>query len=49
VLDTFDPIARHTIVTSGQDDIEILNTDLAPFHQEILKLLNIPQTDYHPR
>lgn len=48
VLDTFEPIARHTILTDGHDDFEILNTELAPIHQEILKLLSIPKNDYRP-
>jgi len=42
VLAPFEPIAHHTIVTSGKDDFEILNTELALIHREIPKPLNIP-------
>jgi len=34
VLAPFASIARHTILASGRDDFEILNTEQAPIHQE---------------
>lgn len=46
VLDVFEPIARHTILTAGTDDVEIFTTELAPIHRAILKLLRVPTTDY---
>lgn len=47
VLDVFEPLARHTLTTSGSDDCELFATDLAPLHRQILKLLRIPLSDYH--
>lgn len=50
VLDTFEPIARHTLdrlpVGCGSDDSEIFATELAPIHHTILKLLGVPVSDY---
>jgi transposase len=46
VLDVFEPIARHTILTPGSDDYELFTTELAPIHRTILKLLRVPTTDY---
>jgi len=46
VLDVFEPIARHTISTSGSDDFELFTTELAPIHRSILKLLRVPISDY---
>jgi transposase len=48
VLDVFEPIARHTVSTSGSDHFELFTTELAPIHRTILKLLRVPTTDYHP-
>jgi transposase len=50
VLDTFEPIARHTLdrvpFACGSDDSEIFTTELAPIHHTILKLLQMPSSDY---
>jgi transposase len=46
VLDIFEPIARHTISTSGSDEFVLFTTELAPVHRTILKLLHVPATDY---
>ena len=50
VLDTFEPIARHTLdqvpFEYGRDDSQIFTTELAPIHHMILKLLGIPVSDY---
>ena len=48
VLDTFEPIARHSISTPGSDASEIFATELAPIHSMILKLLRVPISDYRP-
>lgn len=48
VLDTFEPIARHTICGPGSDESDIFSTELAPIHSMILKLLRIPASDYRP-
>jgi transposase len=46
VLDTFEPLARHSLGKSGSDEFEIFTTELAPIHCSILKLLRIPTSDY---
>lgn len=46
VLDVFEPIARHTISTSGGDAAQRFTTELAPIHHTILKLLGVPLRDY---
>lgn len=50
VLDTFEPIARHTLdrvpFGGGSDDSEIFTTELAPIHRTILKLLGVPISHY---
>lgn len=46
VLDTFEPIARHTISPAGGGDFEMFTTELAPIHLSILKLLRVSTTEY---
>jgi transposase len=46
VLDVFEPIGRHTIFPADSDDFELFTTELAPIHQQILKLLRMPLSDY---
>jgi transposase len=46
VLDVFEPIARHAIVTPGGTDCELFTTELAPVHRLILNLLRVPTTNY---
>lgn len=46
VLDTFEPIARHSIEIPGSDASDIFTTELAPIHHMILKLLDVPISDY---
>lgn len=46
VLDLFAPISRHTLPSSDASSVEYLTTELTPLHQQILKLLRIPRTDY---
>ena len=47
LLDSFEPLARHTLYQANSDEFELFNTELAPLHRQILKLLRIPTTDYH--
>lgn len=46
VLDTFEPLARHSLCTTGSDESEIFTTELTPIHRSILKLLGIPLSRY---
>ena len=46
VLDVFEPIARHTVFLNDSGDFEMFTTELAPIHRQILKLLQVPTTDY---
>jgi hypothetical protein len=48
LLDVFEPVTRQTLYTTQNDDPEIFNTELAPIHLRILKLLSIPANEYHP-
>lgn len=47
LLDVFEPIGRHTLEQTGSNDFQIFNTELAPIHRMLLKLLRVPETDYH--
>ena len=47
LLDSFEHLARHTLYQAHSDEFELFNTELAPLHRQILKLLRIPTTDYH--
>ena len=47
LLDSFEHLARHTLYQANSDEFELFNTELAPLHRQILKLLRIPTTDYH--
>lgn len=44
VIDTFAPIARHSIQQG--DDFEIFYTEFAPIHKRILKLLKIKESEF---
>jgi transposase len=46
LLDVFEPVTRHTLYTTENDDPEIFNTELAPIHLRLLKLLRIPGNEY---
>ena len=46
LLDVFEPIARHTIRQTRSDLFESFNTELAPIHHMLLKLLRVPTADY---
>jgi transposase len=46
VLDLFAPLSRHTLPSSDSSSPEALTTELTPLHQQILKLLRMPRTDY---
>ncbi len=46
VLDLFAPLSRHTLRSPDSSSPESLTTELTPLHQQILKLLRIPRTDY---
>jgi transposase len=46
LLDVFEPVTRHTLYTTENDDSEIFNTELAPIHLRLLKLLRIPGNEY---
>ena len=48
LLDVFEPVTRQTLYTTQNNDPEIFNTELAPIHLRILKLLSIPANEYHP-
>jgi hypothetical protein len=48
LLDVFEPVTRQTLYTTENKDPEIFNTELAPIHLRILKLLSIPANEYHP-
>ena len=45
LLDVFEPLARHTLMTAG-DDFESFTTELSPLHRQLLKLLRVPTKDY---
>ena len=45
LLDVFEPLARHTLMTGG-DDFESFTTELSPLHRQLLKLLRVPTKDY---
>ena len=45
LLDVFEPLARHTLITAG-DDFESFTTELSPLHRQLLKLLRVPTKDY---
>ncbi len=45
LLDVFEPLARHTLITGG-DDFESFTTELTPLHRQLLKLLRVPTKDY---
>ena len=44
VLDVFEPIQQHTLTAGGHEETFV--TELSPLHQDILKLLGLPRTDY---
>lgn len=46
LLDVFEPLSRHTIKQRGRKAEEVLTTELAPLHLELLKLLGISPADY---
>lgn len=46
VLDVFEPIARHTLRRDGTDRVERFQTELAPIHRMVLKLLRVPLAKY---
>lgn len=46
VLDLFAPIDRHVFPSPESSSAESFTTELTPLHQQILKLLRIPTTDY---
>lgn len=47
LLDVFEPITRQTLYYSEQNrEPEIFNTELAPIHLQLLKLLHIPANEY---
>jgi transposase len=46
VLDVFEPIARHTIYSTRNKELELFATELAPIHRSVLKLLGVPTSDY---
>jgi transposase len=45
LLDVFEPLARHTLMTAGED-FESFTTELSPLHRQLLKLLRVPTKDY---
>lgn len=45
LLDVFEPLARHTLMTAG-GDFESFTTELSPLHRQLLKLLRVPTKDY---
>ncbi len=45
LLDVFEPLARHTLMTAG-DDFESFTTELSPLHRQLLKLLRVPTKYY---
>ena len=46
LLDVFEPLARHTLMTAG-GDFQSFTTELSPLHRQLLKLLRVPTKDYH--
>ena len=45
LLDVFEPLARHTLMTAG-DDFQSFTTELSPLQRQLLKLLRVPTKDY---
>jgi len=48
LLDVFEPVTRRTLYTTQNEEPEIFNTELAPIHLRLLKMLRIPANEYHP-
>ena len=46
VIDVFDLVNRHTLADPNRDTVQIFTTELAPIHQQILKLLGIAPEAY---
>ena len=47
LLDVFEPVMRQTLCTTENEDPEVFNTELAPIHLRLLKMLRIPANEYH--
>ncbi len=48
ILDVFEQVTRQTLYTTENEEPEIFNTELAPIHLRILKLLRMPPNKYRP-